>query len=438
MDISSKYLPLFKLLHNESEEVDIAIVTGGRFSGKSWGVGMFSAEAFIQYDWRTLYTRFTNVSTQDSIIPEFKSKLDLLGYDHCAKITRNRVESLVGEGLVSFKGMKTGASNQTANLKSLSGFNCLIVDEAEEIPDYETFERVYFSICSNEKRNLCVLILNPASKEHWIFQELFEKRGVPEGHNGIVDNILYIHTSYLDVDPSVIPDNILKEYERMKIEDPEKYRHIILGGWLENPEGVVYPKRQLNWFDEEDFDPKKVEGVASYIDIADQGNDYLCMPVGQIIGKEVFITDVVYSQEEEDVTMPMVVDMINRFGIQYVRVESNNQGYGYARRLREEDHEASIMTIVSKSNKHTRIIMEAGFVLRHFRFKRQYDPNSPYGKFIKHLTHYMKDDSLNKSVVKDAIDATSGLSRWTRSTLGHLFDYSQQIEGEAALSDRHQ
>ena len=35
------------------------------------------------------------------------------------------------------------------------------VDEAEEIPDYETFKKVFYSIRSEQKRNLTILILVP-------------------------------------------------------------------------------------------------------------------------------------------------------------------------------------------------------------------------------------------------------------------------------------
>jgi phage terminase large subunit len=53
-----------------------------------------------------------------------------------------------GKERIAFKGIKTGSSQQTANLKSLEQFNAFVVDEADEMPDYETYEKVFLSIRS--------------------------------------------------------------------------------------------------------------------------------------------------------------------------------------------------------------------------------------------------------------------------------------------------
>ena len=133
---SKKYRPLFKILAGQNPEVDTVIITGGRGSAKSFVISVFSLIALVQYKWNVLYTRFTNVSIIDSIKPEVDDKIELLSFENYVNSTNTHIESQGNR--IAFKGIKTGSKQQTANLKSLFGFNCFVVDEAEELPDYET------------------------------------------------------------------------------------------------------------------------------------------------------------------------------------------------------------------------------------------------------------------------------------------------------------
>jgi PBSX family phage terminase large subunit len=213
LKISKRFQPLFEILTGQHPEVDTVIITGGRYSLKSYTASILAVSALVWYQWNILYTRFTNSNIVDSIKPEVSDKITLLGLDGIVTDTQTHIEHKGNR--IAFKGIKPGAKMQTANLKSLSGFNCFINDEAEELPDYKTFKKIFYSIRDTEKRNLSILILNPTTKDHWIFHEFFEKKGLEGGDNCIKDNVMYIHTSYLDSTLSMMPANILKDYERM-------------------------------------------------------------------------------------------------------------------------------------------------------------------------------------------------------------------------------
>ena len=89
--------------------------------------------------------------------------LGLLGWQSLFKVANNRIEGLGNKSKIVFKGFKTGSNQQTASLKSLKDFSTLIVEEAEEIPDFDTYEKVSLSIRGNtgtDEPNLKVLILN--------------------------------------------------------------------------------------------------------------------------------------------------------------------------------------------------------------------------------------------------------------------------------------
>lgn len=235
---SKKYKPLFELLRGGHNEVDTVIITGGRGSAKSFVIAVFSLIALVDHFWNILYTRFTNASIIDSIKPEVDSKIGILNYEDKVISSNTHIEK--NGNRIAFKGIKTGSKQQTANLKSLSGFNCFIVDEAEELPDYETYEKVFLSIRSKEKRNVTILILNPSSVHHWIYRHFFLDCNIDGGSNTIKGNTMYIHTSYLDVPREYLADNIVSYYQKLKEKDPIKYNQVVLGGWTETVEGRVF------------------------------------------------------------------------------------------------------------------------------------------------------------------------------------------------------
>ena len=147
IEISYKFQPLFELLNSDSiNQVDTVVLTGGRASSKSFNVSLFSLIGVVDNAWKVLYSRFTNTSIGDSIKMEVSDKIETLNFEEKLTDTKYRIESNVNDGLISFKGIKTGSKGQTANLKSLSGFNIFVVDEAEEIPSFDTFKKVFYSI----------------------------------------------------------------------------------------------------------------------------------------------------------------------------------------------------------------------------------------------------------------------------------------------------
>jgi len=249
MDISKKYIPLFK----RPEGVDTYIVTGGRFSSKSFTVALAAVNWAARLNHRILYGRYTSVSGKDSTFPEVEEKIQILGLKDSFNISINRIDSKINKSKIVFKGFKTGSNQQTASLKSLKDFSTLIVEEAEEIPDYDTYEKVSLSIRGNnnnsDEPNIKVLILNPVTKEHWIFKEFFESKGVQAGFNGVKDNVCYIHTSYLDC-LDFVPEDIIRSFDAMKINKPKRYEHIVMGGWLDKLEGCVIEDWKIGEFDE--------------------------------------------------------------------------------------------------------------------------------------------------------------------------------------------
>ena len=121
------------------------IITGGRGSGKSFEVGRFINLLSFDKGQKVLFTRQTMTSAHLSIIPEFQEKIDLLKLNDCFNINRDIIVNEISGSEIIFKGIKTSSGDQTANLKSLQGVSCWVLDEAEELTDESVFCLLYTS-----------------------------------------------------------------------------------------------------------------------------------------------------------------------------------------------------------------------------------------------------------------------------------------------------
>lgn len=218
------------------------IVTGGRGSSKSFSITSYLVMLSRESGHTILFTRYTLVSASISIIPEFIEKIELLNLAHEFIITKDEIINIKSGSKILFKGIKTSSGTQTANLKSLAGVTTWVLDEAEELTDEDTFDKIDLSIRHKVKQNRVILILNPATKEHFIYQRFFESKGVEAGSNTTKGDTTYIHTTYLD-NIAHLSESFLQQIETIKLRRPERYQHQILGGWLDKAEGVIF----TNW-----------------------------------------------------------------------------------------------------------------------------------------------------------------------------------------------
>jgi phage terminase large subunit len=236
LTLNKKYEQLFK------SDSRYYVVSGGRGSGKSYSVNSFLLLLTYEVGHVILFTRYTLTSAHVSIIPEFIDKIETANLNHDFYITKDEIVNKRTGSKILFKGIKTSSGNQTANLKSLTGITCFILDEAEELVDEDIFDKIDFSIRSQIKQNRIILVLNPATKESWIYKRFFESKGVKEGSNETKEDTTYIHTTYKD-NIDNLSESFLKQIEHTKLTRPEKYNHVIMGGWLDKAEGVVF----TNW-----------------------------------------------------------------------------------------------------------------------------------------------------------------------------------------------
>lgn len=250
------------------DKVDTFIITGGRGSGKSIAVEMDSHIRGSELGHYTYYTRYTNDSLESTVKKDFEKILELAPVDCDFQTTQIKYPD---SGLIVFKGLKRGSKAQTAGGKGISAYNVQVVEEAEEHPSFEEFDKMRLSLRRKDFANYSILLLNPTTKEHWIYKKFFKEKGVKEGSNTIVDNICYIHTSYLDVKKEYHTvenwrlyekgreaynyySSLTQEEQEVQPQEVKRlyewYRYVVLGGWKNKAEGVIFENWEIGEFDE--------------------------------------------------------------------------------------------------------------------------------------------------------------------------------------------
>lgn len=219
------------------------IVTGGRGSGKSYAVSLALSLSMREPGMSCLFTRWTMASAKDSIIPEFREKIGLLGAEQEYSVTASDITHVSGSRIM-FRGIKTSAGNQTAKLKSLQGLNVWVLDEAEEMPDEGTFDVIDLSIRDKRRRNLVILCLNPAHKLHWIYRRFFNGR-VPDGFCGTMGDVTYIHTDYRN-NILNLPESYQERIRQAKAGNPSRFAHIWRGAWVDEVQGALWSWDMIN------------------------------------------------------------------------------------------------------------------------------------------------------------------------------------------------
>lgn len=245
-----KLNPIFKPIFTTKKRY--IVLTGGRGSSKSFGFNTAAALMSYEPGHKVLHTRVAMNTAEDSIIPEFREKLDLLEVASDFKVYKDEITNMTSGSKFLFRGIKTSSGDQTAKLKSIPALTDWFLDEAEELLDERKFDDIDFSVRGTKVQNRIVLILNPTTKEHWIWKRWFAKHlryieidgfQIPVSDH---PDILHIHTTYLD-NPH-LPEQFVEQMRKLKETDPDKYRHVVLGGWIEREEGLIFPQWEEGTF----------------------------------------------------------------------------------------------------------------------------------------------------------------------------------------------
>lgn len=146
-----------------------------------------------------------------------------------------------------------------------------------------------------------------------------------------------------------------------------------------------------------------------YIDVADEGDDFLCAISYDIYRSEnqvwnehtkrfdpllfALVTDIEFTDESTEVTTVTVPRLINANGVQKVWVESNNGGSQFEKTIKAKVR-ALTVPFYQNANKEARIVTNAPFVNQHIIMPFGWEKRYP--DFYKHLTGFLRKFDANE------------------------------------------
>jgi len=216
---------------------------------------LFCSRVLLEHsNQKILFTRYTMTSANDTVLQDFKDRIEEQGIGHNFIQRKNDVFCPKKNSKISFRGIKTSSKSQTAKHKGLD-CNIFFVDEAEEWQSEEEFDKLDYSIRQQGKNNLIVIVMNPSTKGHWVYKRWIEQTRRQVMIDGFpVDisthpEVTHIHTSYLD-NIKNLPSDYVKILRALKVSNPAKYAHVVIGQWLNRQEGLIYENWREGAFDE--------------------------------------------------------------------------------------------------------------------------------------------------------------------------------------------
>jgi PBSX family phage terminase large subunit len=265
MKLCEKFKPFFELLdddksNGEYDNIRYVILIGGRGGAKSHALSTWINQASYKQGWGILFTRYTMTSAETSIIPEFRAVCESLNNDNDFAFKRTQVINQYANCVIDYKGLKPTSNNSTGALKSVSGKNIFVLEEAEDCPDFELFDKVDNSIRTIKQKNLIILCLNQGHIHHWIYKEFIEQKR---------NDVMVIETSYLD-NLEFLDDSFIKKAERCRERDLKRYRHIYLNDWKTDVDGALWVDSDISPYriTTADFEELKTSGKIARIAIA--------------------------------------------------------------------------------------------------------------------------------------------------------------------------
>lgn len=237
--VNKIYKPLFL------EHPRYFILMGGRGAGRSTVASQFAnAKLTAPEYFRCAIMRYILGDIRNSIFREITDRAEENGIYDQLKINDSTMAIEYGTNSINAVGFRKSSGDQKSKLKSLASYNCVIIEEADEIPE-EDFMQLDDSLRTVKGDITIILLLNPPAKNHWIINRWFnlEKSGVtnfyiPKLKSDIKDTLAII-SDYHDNEVNIAPASV-SQYETYKETKPSHYWNMIKGYVPETVIGKIY------------------------------------------------------------------------------------------------------------------------------------------------------------------------------------------------------
>lgn len=241
--VNTKYRPLFK------GNKRYYFLMGGRGAGRSYGATQYITARLEHTEYfRCAVMRFVAGDIRNSIFQDIMDRIEETGKTHLMDIKEHQLRIKCGRNMINGIGFRKSSSDQKSKLKSLASYNCVVIEEADEISE-EDFLQLDDSLRTTMSNIIVVFLLNTPPKNHWIVKRYFNLEASPiEGYYKAVlkesykHNSCYIFSTYLDNIENLNRSTILN-FENYKATRPDHYWNMIMGLVSEGARGRIFK----NW-----------------------------------------------------------------------------------------------------------------------------------------------------------------------------------------------
>lgn len=194
------------------------VLHGGRNGAKDWSAIATAAEIAVRKPTRFLCTREIQKTIKESVHQLLSDTIKRLGYGRYFVITDNEIYGKPGTSAEGSSFIFTGLRDLNAsNLKSIEAIDIAIIGEAENLTQ-KSFEILDPTI--RKAGSEIWIFFNDKSTKDFVYQ--FCVINPPA-------NMICEKVNYTDLPDEWLTQEVLDQANRMKVENPERYRRIWLG-----------------------------------------------------------------------------------------------------------------------------------------------------------------------------------------------------------------
>lgn len=238
--VNEIYAPLF------TQRPRYFILMGGRGAGRSTVASQFANAKLVAPEYfRCAIMRYVLGDIRNSIYREITDRAEENGVFDALDVNSSAMTIRYGKNSINAVGFRKSSSDQKSKLKSLANYNCVIIEEADEIPE-EDFMQLDDSLRTLKGDIIVILLLNPPPKTHWVINRWFDLERVeglkdfytPKLKEGIEDTV-FIRTNYKDNIKNLSRASVLN-YETYRQTKPAHFWNMVEGLVPEVVRGKIY------------------------------------------------------------------------------------------------------------------------------------------------------------------------------------------------------
>ena len=401
----------------------ITIQVGGRFSGKSYNEQIRLCTNLVRKnDYKLLVIENLETGMADGFYAGLRDRIAEFEHEDMYN-PRSRTAYIKNESNnneVLFRGYTS--EQQKLNVKRLNGITEILVEEGEWLT-YSDFTALQHQLRGgNVKDRKLTILMNPVMPSCFVNHEfilkpptkvfeyfpgtkrpkVFEKDIITEFElNGeIVENtvkVLVVLSTHHD-NPFLTLEQ-RASIEKLRDTDPEKYAQLGEAKFIQ-PKGALITRK--NYFSLKRFDLSQSSRITAIVDTASSGSDSATLGIYAMIDDEHhYLIDAIKDDGDAKAVIPRMVNMINKYEPQYVKIEKNHEGLYYESEIKKGVKKSILVQkFHSSENKHEKILGQSGRMIEHFYIRD--DAGAEYNDFIAEFMSYNKDKKYNEH--DDCID----------------------------------